>query len=272
MAMLDYDEILASDSFKFFVGAERRSFHLHGTLVARQSKALRELLYGKMKEAQERCVQWLDVDVPTFVRFGDFIYTGDYHAAPYTSRKVSDPVVSDILPAEPVAGFARSPSFTKGKKVAMWNPKPSAYQRPATGSLWSEFSRLYADVSAADVRENGPTDDYTDVFLGHAQVYVFADCYGIATLRALSLGKLRKTLEIFTLYQAGVQDVIRLIRYCYQNTADKVNEEDELRTLVNMYTACKVETLWEDEEFAGLVETNGEYAKGLVNFIVRRVS
>ncbi|KAJ0272109.1 hypothetical protein COL940_010628 [Colletotrichum noveboracense] len=232
MAKLEYDEILASDTVNFFVGAERRSFHLHGTLVARQSKALRELLYGRMKEAQERCVQWVDVDVATFVRFGEFIYTGDYHTAPYTSRNVSDPVVSDIISAAPAAEIARSPSFTRSGKVSSWNPKPSPYQRPATGSLWSEFSRLYADFSPADVRENGPIDDYTDVFLGHAQVYVFADCYGIATLRALSLGKLRKTLEIFALYQAGVQDVIRLIRYCYQNAADKVNEEDELRTLV----------------------------------------
>ncbi|KAH0423701.1 hypothetical protein CcaCcLH18_11997 [Colletotrichum camelliae] len=269
MAELTYDEILASDLFKFVVGAEHRT-HLHSTLVARQSKALHKLLYGSMKEAQERSVQWLDVDVPTFVRFGEFIYTGDYHAAPYTSRDVSDSVVSDVLPAEPAARIARSPSFIKSKKVATWNPKPSAYLRPANESLWSEFSRLYADFSPANVRENGPSDDYTDVFLGHAKVYVFADCYGIAALRALSLGKLRKTLEVFALHQAGVQDVIRLIRYCYQNTADRMNEEDELRTLVNMYTACKVETLWEDADFAGLVETNGEYAKGLVNFIARR--
>ncbi|KAK0372000.1 hypothetical protein CLIM01_10650 [Colletotrichum limetticola] len=272
MAELTYDESLASDFFKVVVGAERRTFHLHSTLVARLSKALHKLLYGSMKEAQERSVQWLDVDVPTFVRFGEFIYTGDYHAAPYTSRIVPVPVDSDASPAEPVAEIVRAPSFTKRKKGATWNSKSSAYLRPASGSLWSEFSQLYADFSPTNVRENGPSDDYTDVFLGHAKVYVFAGCYGIATLRALSLGKLRKTLEIFALYQAGVQDVIRLIRYCYQNTADKVSEEDELRILVNMYTACKVETLWEDADFAGLVETNGEYAKGLINFIVRRVS
>ncbi|KAK0369162.1 hypothetical protein CLIM01_13479 [Colletotrichum limetticola] len=259
MAEVNFEKILVSDFFKFVVGIENQVFYLHSALVALQSEALDVLVNGGMREAQERCVQWASIDVPTFIRFGQFIYTEDYEAPPHKSRNNSD------LSAE----LIQTTRVTKGKKgirsIVPYAPPPT------NGLLWDEFRSLYPDASVTIVRQNEANDDYTDVFLGHAQVYVFAECYGVEGLQTLSLGKLRRVLESFALFKTGIKDVLRLIRYCYDNTAGGTNE-DRLRRLVTMYTACNVETLWEDEEFADLVETNGEFAKGLVRSMLGRLN
>lgn len=60
--------------------------------------------------------------------------------------------------------------------------------------VWSEFQRK-ADVRTRAVwepRQNEePCEDYTHVFLSHAQLYVFSDRYSIEPLQELSMQKLR---------------------------------------------------------------------------------
>jgi hypothetical protein len=58
-------------------------------------------------------------------------------------------------------------------------------------------------TARCEVRQNSsPTEDYTTVFLGHAQLYVFAEKWSIEDLKTLALFKLHKTLILFTLYVA----------------------------------------------------------------------
>ena len=54
---------------------------LHSGVVTRLSKPLCVLVNGKMKEAQEDCVKWPQVDEKTFIRFSQWAYTGSYLAA-----------------------------------------------------------------------------------------------------------------------------------------------------------------------------------------------
>ena len=51
---------------------------IHTTFAAEQSSALHALVTGFMEEAQTGTAIWEDVDVDTFARFAQFIYTGDY--------------------------------------------------------------------------------------------------------------------------------------------------------------------------------------------------
>ncbi|EME77597.1 uncharacterized protein MYCFIDRAFT_72577 [Pseudocercospora fijiensis CIRAD86] len=88
-----------------------------------------------------------------------------------------------------------------------------------------------------------PCEEYTDVFLSHAKLYVFADTYDIAGLRALSLHKLHKTLACFTLYDQRVEDVAVLFQYTYNNTAEREGTLDPLRKLVVSYVCCHIEKI-----------------------------
>lgn len=51
---------------------------MHEAAVSRLSKTLDQLLHGGMRESEERCVCWEDLDEKTFLRFGEWTYTGDY--------------------------------------------------------------------------------------------------------------------------------------------------------------------------------------------------
>ena len=101
--------------------------------------------------------------------------------------------------------------------------------------------------------------DYTGVFLAHAGLYVFADKYGIEPLESLSLHKLHATLKSFTLYRARIGDILKLVRYAYENGRDY--ESNKLRALVSEYVACEIDTIGEAKRFLALMEEGGLFVR-----------
>ncbi|KAL6693357.1 hypothetical protein J3F84DRAFT_380617 [Trichoderma pleuroticola] len=73
-----YESILASKPFKFIIGPDKKQFIMHEAAITRLSKTLDKLVNGGMKESKEHCVCWEDIDETTFLRFGEWAYTGDY--------------------------------------------------------------------------------------------------------------------------------------------------------------------------------------------------
>ncbi|KAM3558524.1 hypothetical protein ARSEF4850_004561 [Beauveria asiatica] len=71
---------LSSKQFKFVVGPEGQEFTVHSALVAEQSKPLHALVTNGMKESLEATVKWPHVDVATFKKFSEYLYTGDFVA------------------------------------------------------------------------------------------------------------------------------------------------------------------------------------------------
>lgn len=63
---------------KFAVGIFGKQMLLHTVLVAEQSLALDSMVNGPMKGAQNKVVNWNDVDEQTFALFAEFVYTGEY--------------------------------------------------------------------------------------------------------------------------------------------------------------------------------------------------
>ncbi|KAH6876842.1 hypothetical protein B0T10DRAFT_584842 [Thelonectria olida] len=261
MAAIPYESILSSDFFKFLVGCDKRQFLIHSAVVACQSQALDKLINGDLREASERCVRWPDVDPETFVRFSQYAYTGDYLTAPPRTREQTSPKEFPPPPDSP-------PKFTRSRKKKSslsWGEGSALFKDK---DLWSQFKKLYPGVDLdREPEANSPEDDFSDVLLSHARLYIFADCYGISTLKLLCLRKLRQTLERFTVYEEAIDDIVQLVHFCYENTI----ECDEMRDLVNMYTACKVVELWRSEEFQRLTVETGEYVRGLISEMLKRV-
>jgi hypothetical protein len=98
-------------------------------------------------------------------------------------------------------------------------------------------------------RANGAHKDYTEVFLSHSQLYVFADYYRISRLMKLSIHRLQQTLIAFSLHNERIKDIVKLLQYCYANLVPA-----KLRELVVLYAACHMEKLWKNKEFRELLE------------------
>lgn len=176
-------------------------------------------------------------------------------------------VRSEQLPEEPISqasdwGFCRSikkekRKYKKGHDPVLWDVdgvpggptvEPSRSKREL---LWDEFVHSF-DSYDQDLRPRQnmePHEDYSAVFLGHAQLYVFADKYDIQQLAKLSLSKLGHTLAGFNVFNERIDDVVELLQFCYVNTPERAGTKDKLRDLVIKYVACIVEKLIGSEGF-----------------------
>ncbi|KAI9894747.1 MAG: hypothetical protein M1814_002104 [Vezdaea aestivalis] len=120
-------------------------------------------------------------------------------------------------------------------------------------------------------KNSNACENYTEVFLCHARLYVFADKYDIQPLRQLSLHKLHRTLVEFTLYSERTGDVVELVRYSYSNTTETMSQCDDLTTLVIRYVACVVKDLAKDSEFRSLLREASSISEDLVVRLLERL-
>lgn len=222
---------------------------LHSEVVARLSNPLNALVNGQMKEANEACVVWEDVDVHTFVRFSKFAYTGDYDAPePRLVVECSDEttIENSELPFANVS-FPSTPKG--GNRWSMGTPSQQYdYPDHRFHLLWlgiDDYDPWDDTVGVAQTPAlNQQDEDYTEVFLSHARMAIFADYYGVSTLETLALTKLASLLVDFLLWEGRARDVIRLISYVYESTPHLDNSTCALRVLVAQYSAYQIESLW----------------------------
>ena len=106
-------------------------------------------------------------------------------------------------------------------------------------------------------RNHHVAEDYTNVFLSHARVYVFADQYDIQGLKSSALKELHLALAHYTLYPERTGDIIALIRYIYSNTGESVFGVEDLRSVLKEYMSCEMDTLMKDSAFKELMFEDG---------------
>lgn len=200
---------------------------IHTDLVAKQSPALQILVSGCMVEAQTGTVEWEDVDVPTFGRFAEFCYTGNY----------TPPV---RIPCTSTSG-AYIPCG--GNSDTTWNGKDEKHKEKAPEMV------------------DSPVEDYTPIFLGHARLYVLAEKYGVDKLKVTVLQKLRNTLRCYTTCEARDGDIAELVRYTYENTPT-VTSIEGLRELVIRYVATEAKEIG-----VSLVADGGPIASDVLSMI-----
>lgn len=212
-----------------------------------------------MKESIERRVIWKEISDEVFIGFSQYVYTGDYDETKPSKRAP--------IQAAPIRNFGSS--SRKGVKSGMSESIGVTKKQ----MLWNRFQALYPLPSQAPAPSLGSSAgyDYTDVFLSHARMYVFADYYGIGRLQFLALNKLRRALTSFNLQAESYGDIIQLVRYSFEQTVENWVQDDELRSLICLYAACKVEDLWKDTEFKDIMKTLPDFSTGLITAMLYRL-
>lgn len=112
------------------------------------------------------------------------------------------------------------------------------------------------------------SEDYTEVFLCHAKLYVLGDLYDIPALRQLSFHRLHATLKVFVLYPSRMKDIAALARYLLENT----HPEDGIRDMVYLYYACIVEDASKHDDFKSPFHDLPDFAHGLIVKMSERLS
>ena len=108
-------------------------------------------------------------------------------------------------------------------------------------------------IEIPPTRGNWLRENHTDVLLSHAQLYVFADEQDIQPLKTLALESLHAALSLFFLYAGRTKDIVSLLRYSYDNTADFEGHRDELRELLTQYMGLEMEILVKDKGLRDLM-------------------
>lgn len=114
-------------------------------------------------------------------------------------------------------------------------------------------SEIYPDPRNAPPNEfaapknKDSSEDYSDVLLCHARLYVLGDTYLIPELQKLAIHRLHATLKEFVLYPSRLQDIIMLVKYVFENT----RPDDEICNMLSLYCACIMKSL-DDEDHGGL--------------------
>ncbi|KAL8858394.1 MAG: hypothetical protein Q9178_005075 [Gyalolechia marmorata] len=294
-------EVYTSTPFKFVV--EGNAFYLHAALVSRHSRPLDRMMNGDMSEAQKGYAVLEDVDEGTFGRFTEWAYEGYYTSGEVILRSLDNPTperiveeeapepTGELLPPddEPLPppevmpidseygwGFGQ-PSLGKKSKKKHGKGDDSTIVTSRT-QLKESFIRRKATVRRDSISvppphpNQGPEEDYTGVFLSHAQLYVFAEKYDIQTLRTLALENLQNILAIFTLYEERTGDIISLLRYIYANTSEPIDGIEDLRTLLTHYVGYEMDTLMKDEDFRDLMITDGGALLGdFMKMVMKRI-
>ncbi|KAK7946763.1 uncharacterized protein PG986_011084, partial [Apiospora aurea] len=276
--------IAASGPFRFLVGPEKKEYMMHAELVARLSEPLRALVTGGMDESWRGVVEWPEVDEATFMRFFQFAYTGHFDAEAPEPPPPKSPRLSEAAPEEPFeeaelgveTGYDAfgNVRLVQRRKMRMAKKAWNTLEKSQT-NLWTSFKELYTplEIRPTDwsLPEQDPTADFTRVFLAYARLYVLADEKGIQGLADLSLRRLHRTLVHFNLQVKDADSIASLVEYCFENTCDKGAEQDGLRRLVCLFSACKLEILWTSEVFRRVFVETGDFSVGVVGMLLARL-
>lgn len=243
------------------------------------------MINGHLSEAQQGFAILEDVDEGTFVRFIRWAYNKDYPAPEHTLvESISETSAQRPTPETPKDAWGVNDDHDawggwlpkKGKKN-----KNTGHSSPSKGSLRESFITYYdssswgpsVDDSIPRLRGNrAPEEDYSEVFLGHARMYVFAEKYDIQPLKTLALLKLHNTLSIFTLFPERVGDITTLLKYVYANTAEAVDGTEDIRTMLAHYIGCEMEMLIKEGEIKDLMLDNGDMLGDFLKMFASSVS
>ena len=191
-------------------------------------------------------------------------------------------VEADWLSAPDPPVFGTKKDKKKGMRTSweMPNDQPKKYRAPKAREELKEafISRRYTFrqgvLEIPPPRPNqGPEENYTDVFLSHAQLYVFADKYDVQALKVLALEELYATLAIYTLHPARTGDIITLLQYIYGNTGQSDGGEEDLRQILKTYIGYEMDTLINDGDFRDLMIVDGGSLLGdFITMVGQRIS
>lgn len=252
---------------------------VHEEAIASQSPALEALMRGKMSESASRVVTWVDVDQETFVRFGQFAYTGDYSVPkmivsghvhqqkqPEKEKEVKNHIWSL---AEPPLSEDEWGSFTKKDKKKKRSAQ-FAFDKSPVYTLRQPRSK-FADSCDPEIIDGPEENNITEALLSHTLLYILAEKWGIDSLKMLTLFKLHQTLSMLVLDSPKVPHIMELVRQGYAGTPDLETGIDGLRDLLCQYVAANVKIMSEHEAFLALIQDGGNFVRDLWKRVLPRI-
>jgi len=225
-------------------------------------------------EAQDLYAELESINEETFILFSQYAYTGDYNREmpkeaksfipenPRAGMRVAGPKpMSD----EPDDIWGRSPGSKKAKCKRGKNISEEV-KTAQRDKAWSGFKNEHS--AALPARRDWPATESCagNAILSHAQLYVFADYYGISGLMDLSFCRLGKALAEIEVVDDRVEDVVDTLQYCYDELAPS-----KLRSCLVLYAACKIKTLWKSTKFRELSTRHGELSTAVIGAMIDRL-
>ncbi|KAL1855712.1 hypothetical protein Daus18300_010995 [Diaporthe australafricana] len=262
-----------SSMFTFVVGERKTEYRVHGQYVSALSVALDLFLAGGVNAGKVR-VEWPDVDDHTFVRFIQWAYSRNYDPRePQNDSKRTK--VGGLPTSLPSAPDTNSPTSSEKRLCGLSSPESLTKRSciPAEsvpGSFAHEAGKKYPAPASSIVftpRQNTTSsEDFTEVLLCHAKLYVVGDNWLIPQLKQLTLHRLYATLRHFILYPSRVQDICVLAEYVFENTTPG----DEMRDLVIMYFASVIDRVTDCSGVEALMDKVPGFAFQLVKMMSRK--
>ena len=229
---------------------------IHTDLLADRSPALRAMVSGGMKEAFTGEVTLEEVDEETFIRFAQYVYTGDYKPpmGAWRSDSSANPLDSpdNLTSAWPVIEPITGDQPRKLKVIA-------AHRNPSSGDpLSSWFNNSYS----LNVHHH-PDQDLLRLFEGHAHLYILADMWDISGLKSLTLRKICSTLDGLGPGNISGECFSDLIKFTYEHTMSHASM-DQLRELLGRFLVYEAPRITQSDACLKLIEDGGPFARDLV--------
>ena len=267
------NSIFTSKPFTFIV--DGKPLYAHAALIADCSKPFDRMINGDLSEAKQGFAILDDVDESTFLGFIRWIYSKDYPANEYTTtaeaEETKQPEVSTTTTADDEWGWGAFTKKDKKKKKHKTEPAVNGHLRESFVS--KQYDLVLSPYSTPSARANkGPEEDYTEVFLGHARMYVFAEKYDIQPLKKLALQKLQHQLAIHTLYAERTEEILALVNYVYANTAEMLDGNDGIRAMLVHYMGVEMANLVKNGELKIMMQENGELLGDFLNMVALRIN
>ena len=250
------------------------------------------------KEANEDAPQLKYVDVETFIQFAEYCYTKNYRAIVEVVSEGERSIKGDDDNSDDDNDEDENPS-EEGIKACFAHCRCYRQNRIETDTywtlgkhicyscdlpkpeLWREFmNRKFGSfyLTHDDLRTHldnmRPQDKVAIKVIQHAKLCVFADQYLLQPLIDLCLHKLHRDLLEYDIEENGVQEIVDLLNYVYENTSSSevaAGARWDLRDLVMTFAVCKAEMLVEDPAFGVLMESGTEVASDFARYIVKRL-
>ena len=153
-------------------------------------------------------------------------------------------------------------------------PKCINMQSSKKNTLAKRFTSDTSIVPSGDLtspRQNKEElEDYSQIFLAHARLYILADKYDIPKLGELAYQLLWATLKDFTLYPSRAKDVISLILYTF-GAFSKSARDNKMCNMLALYAACIFEDLVKCDAFEELIDQSPIFTHQIMKMIAERL-
>lgn len=135
--------------------------------------------------------------------------------------------------------------------------------------LNEEYGKSDIPFEAPHIRRH--VDNAYEIFICHAELYVFADRYDIPSLRDMTLFRIHEIFISFIHYPERLHEIVKLIEYVYESTSEPTSGSgsDRLRELMAHYVFTTLTEFMDNKEFVENLLGLQPFMKDLMNSVLK---